>query len=274
MSNSLRNGIIAVAAAVAGSTIFVWTAATLWPVPSMEADGGSRAVLEIDRDGLGDQEVASREMIERSAPIIAKRLRELAAANWKVTPDGEDRIFIDLPGDTNPERLKKLANAVAKAGKLEFRLVDTAASPQDTQQGRIPPDDDLLYATGGQMLQAAMLVRKQALVDGADLIDAQATFDSRAGEPLVTFRFNSTGADKFARATRENVGRPFAMVLDNEVMSAPVIREPIQGGTGQISGNFTVESAINLATLLRTGALPAKFKVVEIRQVPPASARH
>jgi preprotein translocase subunit SecD len=272
MSNSLRNGIIAVAAAVVGSTIFVWTAATLWPVPSMEADGGSRAVLEIDRDGLGDQGGASREMIERSAPIIAKRLRELAAENWKVTPDGEDRIFIDLPGDTNPERLEKLANAVAKAGKLEFRLVDTAASPRDAQQGRIPPDDDLLYATGGRMLQ--MLVRKQALVDGADLIDAQATFDSRTGEPLVTFRFNSTGADKFARATRENVGRPFAMVLDNEVISAPAIREPIQGGTGEISGNFTVERANNLATLLRTGALPVKFKVVEVREVPPASARH
>jgi preprotein translocase subunit SecD len=274
MSNSLHTGIVAVAAAVAGSAISVWVATTLWPVPSMEVDGGSRAVLEIDRDGLRQQGVAFREMIERSTPIIVRRLRELAAENCKVTPDGEDRIVIDLPGNTDPERLKTLANTIAKAGKLEFRLVDTTVSPRDAQEGRIPPDDDLLYATRGQMLQASMLVRKQALADGADLTDAQATFDSRSGEPLVTFRFNSTGADKFARFTRENIGRPFAMVPDDEVMSAPVIREPIQGGTGQISGNFTVESANNLATLLRTGALPVKFKIVEVRQVPPASARH
>jgi protein-export membrane protein SecD len=274
MSHSLRTGIIAVVATLAGSAILVLAAATLWPVPSMEADGGSRAVLEIDRDRTSQRDVASREAIDRSIGIITKRLHELAAENWTVTPDGEGRIVIDLPGDSNPERLKMLANAVAKAGKLEFRLVDTTVSARDVQEGHIPPDDDLLYGTGTQMLRAAMAVKKQALLDGADLTDVQVAFDARGGEPMVNFKFNNAGALKFGRATRENVGHAFAMVLDDEVLSAPVIREPILGGAGQISGIFTVESAKNLAILLRTGALPIKFKVVEIRQVPPASARH
>ena len=109
----------------------------------------------------------------------------------------------------------------------------------------------------------------RSLVAGADLIDAQASFDQRTSEPIVDFKFNIAGARKFATATQENVGRPFAIVLDNEVISAPVIREPILGGSGQISGNFTVELANNLAILLRAGALPAKLTPIEQRVVGP-----
>jgi preprotein translocase subunit SecD len=104
-------------------------------------------------------------------------------------------------------------------------------------------------------------------VSGGDLTDAQPGFDQRTGEPIVSFRFNSSGARKFAQATQENVGRPFAIVLDNEVISAPVIREPILGGSGQISGSFTVESANDLAILLRAGALPAPLTIIEERVV-------
>jgi len=100
-------------------------------------------------------------------------------------------------------------------------------------------------------------------VSGEELTDAQPGFDQRTGEAIVTFKFNTSGARKFAQVTQENVGRPFAIVLDDEVISAPVIREPILGGSGQISGNFTVESANNLAILLRAGALPAKLTVIE-----------
>ena len=107
------------------------------------------------------------------------------------------------------------------------------------------------------------------LVSGADLIDAQPGFDQRNSEPIVSFRFNSTGARKFAEATQQNVGKPFAIVLDNKVISAPVIREPILGGSGQISGNFTVQQANDLAILLRAGALPAPLTVVEERTVGP-----
>jgi preprotein translocase subunit SecD len=113
------------------------------------------------------------------------------------------------------------------------------------------------------------VIKKQVLVSGGDLTDAQPGFDSRTSEPVVNFRFNSSGSRKFAQATTDNVGQPFAIVLDNEVISAPVIREPITAGSGQISGNFTVQSANDLAILLRAGALPAPLTVIEERTVGP-----
>ena len=113
------------------------------------------------------------------------------------------------------------------------------------------------------------VIKKQILVSGGDLTDAQPGFDQRSGEPIVSFRFNTSGSRKFAQATSENVGQPFAIVLDNEVISAPVIREPITGGSGQISGNFTVQQANDLAILLRAGALPAPLTVIEERTVGP-----
>jgi preprotein translocase subunit SecD len=135
-------------------------------------------------------------------------------------------------------------------------------------QGRAPPDSEVLFENqGGQ--QVPVLVYKQSLVEGADLTDAQAGFDQRTSEPIVSFRFNTSGARKFATATQENVGLRFAIVLDNKVISAPVIREPILGGSGQISGNSTVESPNDLAILLRAGALPAKLTVIEQRVVGP-----
>jgi protein-export membrane protein SecD len=111
------------------------------------------------------------------------------------------------------------------------------------------------------------VIRKQALVSGENLVDAQPGFDQRTNEPIVTFRFDSTGAKRFARATQENVGLPFAIILDGKVVSAPVIREPILGGSGQISGRFTVPEASDLAVTLRSGALPAKLTVIEERTV-------
>ena len=106
-------------------------------------------------------------------------------------------------------------------------------------------------------------------MSGGDLTDAQPGFDQRTNEPIVSFRFNTSGARKFAQVTQENVGKPFAIILDNQVISAPVIREPILGGSGQISGSFTVESANDLAILLRAGALPAPLTIIEERTVGP-----
>jgi protein-export membrane protein SecD len=111
------------------------------------------------------------------------------------------------------------------------------------------------------------VVKDQVLVSGENLVDAQPGFDQRTGEPVVTFRFDAAGAKRFGRVTQENVGLPFAIILDNKVVSAPVIREPILGGTGQISGNFSVQEANDLAVLLRSGALPAKLTVIEERTV-------
>ncbi len=121
----------------------------------------------------------------------------------------------------------------------------------------------------GEQAGQKYLIEKRVLVSGADLVDAQPGFDQRNSEPIVSFRFNTTGARKFAEATQQNVGKPFAIVLDNKVISAPVIREPILGGSGQISGNFTVQQANDLAILLRAGALPAPLTIIEERTVGP-----
>ena len=206
-----------------------------------------------------------RQTIEQSIPIIERRINELGLVEPTIQRQGADRILVQVPGLGDPSRLIDLLGQTAK---LEFRMVDNSVSPQEALQGRAPPDSEVLYETqGGQ--QVPILIYKQALVEGGDLTDAQAGFDQRTSEPIVSFRFNTSGARKFATATQENVGRPFAIVLDNKVISAPVIREPILGGSGQISGNFTVESANNLAILLRAGALPAKLTPIEQRVVGP-----
>jgi preprotein translocase subunit SecD len=146
-------------------------------------------------------------------------------------------------------------------------MVDTSVPADQAQQGNLPPDVELLMSASAP--KVPYVVKKQVLVSGGDLTDAQPGFDQRTGEPVVNFKFNSAGSRKFAQATTENVGQPFAIVLDNEVISAPVIREPITGGQGQISGNFTVQSANDLAILLRAGALPAPLTVIEERTVGP-----
>jgi protein-export membrane protein SecD len=129
----------------------------------------------------------------------------------------------------------------------------------------VPPGDVLLYSTSTPPLP--YVIKNQSLVSGENLVDAQAAFDQRSGEPVVTFRFDAAGAKRFAKVTQDNVGLPFAIILDNKVISAPVIREPILGGTGQISGNFSVKETADLSVLLRSGALPAKLTVIEERTV-------
>jgi preprotein translocase subunit SecD len=164
----------------------------------------------------------------------------------------------------DPTRLKEL---LGKTAKMEFRMVDPSVPPDQAQKGSLPADDELLMSASAP--KVPYVVKKQVLVSGGELSDAQTGFDQRTSEPIVNFKFNSQGARKFATATAENVGTPFAIVLDNEVISAPVIREPIPGGQGQISGNFTVQSANDLAILLRAGALPAPLTPIEERTVGP-----
>src|SRR5580658_46836 len=227
------------------------------------ADAGGGLIRLTPSDAAMTERI--RQTVEQSIPIIEKRINELGLVEPTIQRQGSDRILVQVPGLGDPRRLLELLGQTAK---LEFRMVDNSVSPQEALQGRAPPDSEVLFETeGGQ--QVPILVYKQALVEGADLSDAQAGFDQRTSEPIVSFRFNTSGARKFATATQENVGRPFAIVLDNKVISAPVIREPILGGSGQISGNFTVETANNLAILLRGGALPAKLSVIEQRVVGP-----
>ena len=205
-----------------------------------------------------------RQSVEQSIQIIERRVNELGTVEPLIQRQGSDRILVQVPGLQDPTRLKEL---LGKTAKLDFRMVDVSMSPEQALQGRTPPDSEILYSASQP--KTPYLVEKRVLVSGAELTDAQPGFDQRTSEPIVSFRFNTSGARKFAQVTQENVGKPFAIVLDNEVISAPVIREPILGGSGQISGSFTVQSANDLSILLRAGALPAPLTIIEERTVGP-----
>jgi preprotein translocase subunit SecD len=205
-----------------------------------------------------------RQAVEQSIQIIEKRVNELGTVEPLIQRQGLDRVLVQVPGLQDPTRLKEI---LGKTAKMDFRMVDTTVSPEDAAQGRLPPDDELLR--GVEPPKVPYVIKKQVLVSGSDLTDAQPGFDPRGGQPIVSFRFNSSGSRKFAVATTENVKQPFAIVLDNEVISAPIIQEPITGGSGQISGNFTVQQANDLAILLRAGALPAPLTIIEERTVGP-----
>jgi preprotein translocase subunit SecD len=205
-----------------------------------------------------------RQSVEQSIQIVERRINELGTVEPLIQRQGVDRILVQVPGLQDPTHLKEL---LGKTAKLDFRMVDSTISPEQAAQGRVPPDSEILMSASSPKIP--YVIKKQVLVSGADLTDAQPGFDQRSGEAIVSFRFNTSGARKFAQATLENVGQPFAIVLDNEVISAPVIREPITGGSGQISGNFTVQGANDLSILLRAGALPAPLTIIEERTVGP-----
>ena len=243
------------------------------PVSAGTLTSGSvvEATLDDAGDGLlkiniTDQGIEYRmaSAVTQSTEVIRRRVDELGTTEPTIQREGNDRIIVQVPGLQDPQRLKNILNQTAK---LSFHMVDQSMSAQDALNGRPPATSEILYSKDDPPVP--YLVEKRALVSGEDLVDAQASFNSQTNEPVVTFRFDSKGATRFAQATSENVGRPFAIVLDNEVLSAPVIREPILGGSGQISGNFTVQSANDLAVLLRAGALPATLTVVEERTVGP-----
>lgn len=205
-----------------------------------------------------------RQSVEQSIQIVERRVNELGTVEPLIQRQGIDRILVQVPGLQDPTRLKEL---LGKTAKLDFRMVDSNVPPEQAQQGRVPPDAEVLMSS--QAPKTPYVIKKEVLVSGADLTDAQPGFDQRSGEPIVSFRFNGSGSRKFADATLKNVGQPFAIVLDNEVVSAPVIREPITGGSGQISGSFTVQQANDLSILLRAGALPAPLTIIEERTVGP-----
>jgi len=207
--------------------------------------------------------------ITTSIETINRRINALGTAEATVVQQGRDRILIQYPGLTDTGPLKKL---IGDTAKLAFHQVHPSVSAEEAKASRMPlgyrvyesGERDDARTPGGYVLS------ETPVVDGEDLVDAQPGFDQRTNEPIISFRFNQSGARKFGAFTKEHVGQPFAIVLDEKVISAPVIREAILGGTGQISGNFTVESANNLAIQLRSGALPAKLTIVEERTVGPS----
>lgn len=244
------------------------------PIPGGLLSGGlpvTEVTLEIATDGLIElvltaEGVAQRvsSAVDQSIEVIRRRVDELGTTEPNIQRQGEDRILVQVPGLEDPQRLKDLLQQTAR---LTFRLVSQEMSGEQALQGRPPAGTAVLFSSDDPPIP--YVIERREIVSGEDLTDAQPGFDQRTNEPLVTFRFNNTGARDFGRATTENVGRPFAIILDEEVISAPVIREPILGGSGQISGNFTVEAANDLSILLRAGALPADLTIVEERTVGP-----
>jgi preprotein translocase subunit SecD len=223
--------------------------------------GGGLIRLTIPPAAITDR---TRQAVEQSITIIEKRVNELGTVEPLIQRQGVDRILVQVPGLQDPTRLKALLGQTAK---MDFRMVDTTVPPDQALQGKVPPDSEVLPSAENP--NTPYVIKKQVLVSGGDLTDAQPGFDQRNGQPIVSFKFNTSGSRKFAQATTENVKQPFAIVLDNKVISAPVIQEPITGGQGQISGNFTVQQANDLAILLRAGALPAPLTIIEERTVGP-----
>lgn len=202
--------------------------------------------------------------IEQSLEIVRKRIDEVGVAEPSIQRMGQDRIVVQLPGVQDPGHIKELLGSTAK---LSFHLLDSdtpyilAGQPRPATVGKqvIPSAEGDGY----------YVVERAALVLGERLMDARASTDPQTGRPVVSFRFDPLGAQQFGKATTENVGKPFAIVLDSKVLSAPIIQEPILGGSGQITGSFTPEQTANLSALLRAGALPAPLHIIEERTVGP-----
>ena len=186
--------------------------------------------------------------LQQSIEIVRRRIDDVGTKEPTILQRGEKRILVELPGLKDPERIKTL---LGKTAQLNFRLV------KDNSEFGI---DELISETGN-----ILKVSKRIIMSGDNLVDAQPSIQNQQNEPAVSFSLDRLGAQKFGRATTDNVGKRLAIVLDGKIISAPNINEPITSGNGVISGNFTFQEATDLALLLRSGALPTPLNVVEER---------
>ena len=216
---------------------------------------GNQITLTLTEAGMKDRLDAA---LQQSLEIVRQRVDQVGVSEPTIQRIGTDRMLVQLPGLQDPTRLRQLLGSTAKMDFHMVANVDRAAP--------LPPGVTMLpdSKTG-----AMYPIEDRVALGGERLVDSRAGFDPRTGEPIVSFRFDGAGARQFAQITSANVGRPFAIVLDGKVLSAPTIREPITGGSGQISGSFTVEDTVVLSALLRAGALPAPLTVIEERTVGP-----
>jgi preprotein translocase subunit SecD len=203
----------------------------------------------------------TRAAVEQSIEVVRRRIDQLGTREASIQRQGTDRILVQVPGERNPENIKRL---LGRTARLTFHLVDQDNSVQEAVQGRVPAGSFLAQADDAEG-GGPYLLKSRVELSGENLTDAQPSFQDN--EPVVSFRLDGAGARTFGRLTQDNVGKLFAILLDDRVISAPRIREPILGGSGVISGSFTVESANELAVLLRSGALPAPLNIIEERSV-------
>jgi len=207
--------------------------------------------IQYSKYGLVELKISS---LDQSLEIVRRRIDEVGTNEPTIIKRGNDRILIELPGLEDPNRIKKL---LGKTANLTFRLVS---------EGENVFGSELLFFEDESK---KLNISKRVILNGDSLINAQPALDNKNNITVVNFNFDRAGAKKFGRATASNVGKRLAIVLDNKIISAPVIREAILSGSGQISGDFSFQSATDLALLLRSGALPAPLKIIEERTVGP-----
>jgi preprotein translocase subunit SecD len=215
-------------------------------------------VIQLELSGQAVQAEAAK-AVEQSIEKIRRRVDELGTKEPSITTQGTDRISVEAPGESDPEKLKAI---IGKTAKLTFQAVDETVSAEDQAAGRIPPDDQVLpmdKSRGGP----PVVVKKRPVVSGDMLTNAQQGFDQQTGGAVVEMRFNGVGAQRFGKYTAENIGKRFAIVLDGVILTDPVIQGAIPGGSGQITGIGSVEEANTISVLLRAGALPAKLNTIQ-----------
>ncbi|MCF8053455.1 MAG: protein translocase subunit SecD [Desulfobacterales bacterium] len=223
---------------------------------------------------LPDEEVAHIKKLATGQALetIRNRIDQFGVSEPDIRRQGERRILIQLPGISDTERAKEL---IGRTALLEFKLVDETIDPQEAEKGKVPPGTEVLYETRqdpatNREIKIPYLVEERTRLTGAYLTDARVQIDSQYNEPYVSITFDNKGARLFERITEENVKERLAIVLDDNIYSAPVIQEKISGGEARITGNFTTEEARDLAIVLRAGALPAPVEIIEERTVGPS----
>lgn len=237
---------------------------------SLLRDAPIGVATQIDAGGkiqgsFSDQEIRQLrgQIIEQSIEIVRRRIDLAGVKEPTIIREGDDRIIVELPGVDDPTRLQEL---IGKTAKMTFHFVSDAfpnSVSKAPAASELPPGTTVLPSTEGGF----EVIETRVILTGENLVDAQPGTDQTNGQPIVNFEFDSAGARKFARATTDGVGRRFAVVLDNEVITAPRIEEPIPGGRGLIRGRFTPQQTHDLAVELRAGALPAPLTVLEKRTV-------
>ncbi len=208
---------------------------------------------------------AVNDAMESATEVVRRRIDELGTREPTIIRQGDTRIVVQVPGLEDPEALK---NLLGQTAQLEFKLVDEAALPTNVQAGIAPPGSQIFpFAAGSDFEGQSVAVKRLGGIRGDSLTGAQSGIDPQTNENVVNIQFDQQGGQKFAQLSTRNVGKQFAIILDGEVLSTPVFREPILGGAAQISGSFTADSANNLAISLRSGALPVPLTVIEERTV-------
>ncbi len=222
---------------------------------------------------IDDAKVRIKKMaVDQALETIRNRIDQFGVSEPEIRPQENDRILIQLPGIKDPKRAIAL---IGKTALLEFKIVDDEHNIQEALKGNMPPGNEILYKysidpASGLEKKTPFLLKKRTLITGAYITDASVQINTRTNEPFVSLSFNRRGAKLFEKVTGDNIGKELAIVLDNKVNSAPVIKSKIAGGSAIIEGRYTMDEARDLAIVLRAGALPAPVKIIEERTVGPS----